>query len=200
MGGPIYRMLRVLTKFLYLNLLWLVTCLPVVTIPAATAAMFGVIRDWLGGTDPHVAKTYVRHLRENACQSTWIGLLWALLGAVLAADFLLVDQVTFLKYPLYSILCIVAMLYVFASLYLFPVMVKYDTTWPVVVKNALLYSLIRPLTTLAGLGVVAVGAAVTLLAPPTVFITGSLTAYCVYRLCARVVARVWATRCQAGGE
>ena len=43
----VYRWLETATDFFLLNLMWLVACLPAVTIFPSTAAMFGVVRDWV---------------------------------------------------------------------------------------------------------------------------------------------------------
>jgi uncharacterized membrane protein YesL len=45
----IYRLLEVFTYLVYLNLLWLVCCLPAITIAPSTTAMFGVVRGWIRG-------------------------------------------------------------------------------------------------------------------------------------------------------
>ena len=95
----IYRVLEVFTDLVYLNLLWMVTCLPVVTIAPATAAMFGVVRGWIKGKDVPTTGEFFSLFRENFGRSLVVGLVRAVLGAVLAADILLIGQGAFFRRP-----------------------------------------------------------------------------------------------------
>lgn len=47
MDRPIYRTLESFSNLVILNLLWILMCLPIITIFPATIAMFGVIRQWI---------------------------------------------------------------------------------------------------------------------------------------------------------
>ena len=64
MTARIYRVLEVFTDLVYLNLLWLVACLPVVTIAPSNTAMFGVVRGWIGGKDTPTTREFYSHFRE----------------------------------------------------------------------------------------------------------------------------------------
>jgi uncharacterized membrane protein YesL len=74
------------------------------------------------------------------------------------------------------------LLYAFTSVFLFPVMVHFDTTWPVVFG--------RLLTTVQCLVVISITVGVSVFAPFTLLITGSITACVVYWLCDRAFRRV----------
>jgi uncharacterized membrane protein YesL len=190
----IYRVLEVFTDLVYLNLLWLVACLPVVTIAPATAAMFGVVRGWIRGKDTPTTREFLSLFRENFGQSLAVGLTWAVFGAVLAADLLLVGQMGSFKWLLYAVFLVFALLYVSAAVYLFPVMVNYELDWKGVIKNSLLFSVARPLTTLQCLLTIAVALFVVASLWMTVFVAGSATAYAVCFLCDRTFKNVEAQR------
>jgi uncharacterized membrane protein YesL len=192
LDSRLYRWLEVFANFLLLNLLWLVACLPVVTVYPATAAMFGVVRDWVRKKeDDGLLQTFLRHFMENFKQSIVIGALWTLFGAALLLDFYLVNQMSSgPRLVVGSLLFLVTLLYVFSSLYLFPVMVHYDASLPLVLRNSLLLSIGHLSTTVQCLLVVAAMAGISVFAPYLVLITGSLTAYIVYRLCDRAFRRV----------
>ena len=186
-----YRWLETFSNLLFLNLLWLLACLPIVTIFPATAAMFGVVRDWVMGKDVSLLRTFWARFKENFKQSLVIGLVWTVIGAVLLVDlFLIVGIPGVTKIVLGSVLSLVGLLYVFTSLYLFPVMVHYDAGWRVVLKNSLLLSVGQLSTTLLCLLVVALMATILLIVPFSLIITGSLTAYLVYRFCDGAFRRV----------
>ena len=120
-----------------------------------------------------------------------IGIVWTLSGTALVLDFYLVNQMpSGLRTILYLLLFFVLLLYAFTSVYLFPVMVHFDTTWPVVLKNSLLLGIGRLLTTVQCLLVIVTTVGVSFFAPFTLLITGSTSAYIVYRLCDREFRRV----------
>lgn len=185
MTARIYRALEVFTDLVYLNLLWLVACLPVVTIAPSTTALFGVVRGWIRGKDAPTTREFISLFKENFGLALAVGLVWALLGTVLVADFLLVGQMESFRRPLYVIFFVFALLYVSASVYLFPVMVNYEVNWKGVIKNSLLFSIARPLTTLQCLLTVGVALFVVFTLWITVFVAASITAYAVYFLCDR---------------
>lgn len=186
-----YRWLDTFSNFLFLNLLWLLACLPIVTIYPATAAMFGVVRNWVREKEDGLLQTFSARFKENFKQSLVIGIVWTFLGVVLLLDFYLIDQVSSgPRVVLGSLLFLAVILYVFTSLYLFPVMVHYDASWPVVLKTSLLLSVGQLSTTVLCLLVAAVMVGISFFAPVSLLITGSLTAYIVYRLCDRAFRRV----------
>lgn len=179
------------TDFFLLNLVWLLACLPVVTALPATAALFGVVRDWARGKETGVFGTFVVRFRQNFWQSLVVGILWISFGGALFLDFLLANQFSgAAQAVMRSVLVLVVFLYAAASVFLFPVMVHYDTRWTAVPKNALLLSVARLPTTLLCLLTVAATAAATFIVPALILITGSLTAWVVYRLCDREFRRL----------
>ena len=116
-------------------------------------------------------------------------------GVVLFLDFLVANQLSYwAEIVLKSLLVLVSTLYAFGSVYLFPVMVHYDTDWRTVIKNSLLISIGRLPTTLVFL-VVMVG--LTVVVPFLVIITGSISAYVVYRLCDGVFRKIDAAHADA---
>jgi len=187
----VYRWLEVATDFFLLNLLWLVACLPVVTIFPSTAAMFGVVRDWVRKKEGSLTRTFVARFRENFGQSLLIGVVWTVFGVALFLDFLVANQLSYWPGVLMkSVLVLASSVYAFGSVFLFPVMVHYDTDWKTVIKNSLLLAIGRLPTTIVCLVLVVVTAGLTVVFPFLVIITGSITAYFVYRLCDREFRKI----------
>src|SRR5919107_467334 len=183
----VYRWLEVATDFFLLNLLWLVTCLPVVTIFPSTAAMFGVVRDWVRKKEGSLTRTFVARFRENFGQSLLIGLVWTVFGVALVLDFLVANQLSY--WPgvvMKSVLVLASSVFAFGSVFLFPVMVHYDTGSKTIIKNSLLLSIGRLPTTAVCLVFVVVTAGLTLGFP----FVGIITGYFVYRLCDREFRKI----------
>ncbi|MDQ3863316.1 MAG: DUF624 domain-containing protein [Actinomycetota bacterium] len=187
----VYRWLEVATDFFLLNLMWLAACLPIVTIFPSTAAMFGVVRDWAHGKEGGPARRFVARFRENFWQSLLVGTLWAVTGAALFLDFLVATQLSpAAEIVLKSALVLATSLYALGSVFLFPVMVHYETDWKTVIKNSLLLSIGRLPTTLVCLVFFVVMVGLTAVVPFLMIITGSITAYVVYRLCDREFRKI----------
>ena len=187
----VYRWLEVATDFFLLNLMWLVACLPVVTIFPSTAAMFGVVRDWVRKKEGSLTRTFVARFRENFGQSLLIGVIWTVFGVALFLDFLVANQLSY--WPgvvMKSVLVLASSVYAFGSVFLFPVMVHYDTDWKTVIKNSLLLAIGRLPTTVVCLVFVGVTVGLSVVFPFMVIITGSITAYFVYRLCDREFRKI----------
>jgi uncharacterized membrane protein YesL len=194
----VYRWLDTATDFFLLNLIWLVVCLPVVTIFPSTAAMFGVVRDWVRGKEGSLTRTFITRFRENLGQSLLVGAIWTVFGLALFLDFLVANQFSYwAEIILKSVLLLVSTLYAFGSVYLFPVMVHYETDWKTVIKNSLLISLVRLPTTLVCLVFLVLMVGLTVVVPFLVVITGSITAYVVYKLCDRVFRKIDAAHADA---
>jgi len=187
----VYRWLEVATDFFLLNLMWLVACLPVVTIFPSTAAMFGVVRDWVRRKEGSLTRAFITRFRENLGQSLLVGAIWTVFGMALFFDFLVANQLSYwAEIVLKSVLVLVSTLYAFCSVYLFPVMVHYETDWKTVIKNSLLISIGRLPTTVVCLMFLVVMVGLTVAVSFLVVITGSITAYVVYRLCDRVFRKI----------
>ena len=74
------------TSSCYLNLLWLVCSLPVVTAGAATAALYAVTLKLVEDDTGHLTKRFFRAFRENFRQATALWLILLAGGVVLALD------------------------------------------------------------------------------------------------------------------
>jgi uncharacterized membrane protein YesL len=191
LDSRVYRWLEMATDFFLLNLMWLVACLPVVTIFPSTAAMFGVVRDWVRKKEGSLTRTFITRFRENFGQSLLIGVIWTVFGVALFLDFLVANQLSY--WPgvvMKSVLVLASSVYAFGSVFLFPVMVHYDTDWKTVIKNSLLLAIGRLPTTVVCLVFVVVTVGLSVIFPFLLIITGSITAYFVYRLCDREFRKI----------
>lgn len=70
----------------YLNVLWLICSLPVVTVGAATTALYSVTLKLAEGDDGHLTQRFFRAFRENFRQATVLWLIVLAGGVFLALD------------------------------------------------------------------------------------------------------------------
>jgi uncharacterized membrane protein YesL len=195
LNGKIYAGAEFLTGLIVLNLLWLIACIPVVTAFPATTAMFGVAREWVRDSDTATFEPFIRHLRANFAQSLWIGFIWTSVGALLAIDFIVIRGIgNWLKMPLFMLLGLGIISYLFASVYLFPVMVNYEAGWRNVIQISFLIAIGQLATTLLCLLVVGLSIVLLYFVPILGLVAGSGTAYLIYFLCGRAFSRIEAQK------
>src|SRR4051812_20934812 len=87
-----YAVVDRLSNLFILNIFWIVSCLPIVTIVPATTAMFSVVRQWQLHQDTSVVRNYFRYLKENFKQSFIIGLMWTVISVVLYFNYFYLNQ------------------------------------------------------------------------------------------------------------
>ncbi|MCB8968199.1 MAG: DUF624 domain-containing protein [Ardenticatenaceae bacterium] len=187
----LYRWLDTVSDFFLLNLLWLLACVPIITIFPATAALFAVVRDWVKGKETGFFKSFFRYMRENFGQSLAVGLTWTVVGLVLLADFLFVRSITsWARTPLLVLVLSLGVIYLATAVYIFPVMAQYHAGWLHIIKNSFIIAISSPITTISAVLLVLLTALVVYYLPVVLLLFGSVPAYFLYRLCHRVFRQI----------
>ena len=137
--SPLMRFMMLITNLMVLNILWLISCIPVITAGASTVAMYSVLLSYIDGTDDAVLKPFFRAFKENFRIATPLWLLTLLIGAVMAAEvvYLSVGSQLWLK----VIFGVVLFIYSSAVSYLYPLLARYQTTRRSAVLNSFALSL-----------------------------------------------------------
>lgn len=130
-----------LADLVVLNLLFLVSCIPLFTIGAASTAMYTVCFQLGTEKESGIFRTYFRSFRENFKQSTVLFLILALLLLALFFDTLLLFSMTgWLRYGcvLTGFLLVLAVL---MYSYAFPLLSQFANSTRQTLKNSLFLSL-----------------------------------------------------------
>lgn len=145
----IYTILEWITRFAYLNLLWLLFSLAggiVFGFFPSTTAMFAVSREWLrGNTDKPLFKTFWDYYRADFWKSNRLGLFVAVIIALLALDIFYIQGSNELLSWTYAPLFAFMLLFILFLFYLFPSFVHYDIKVRSVIKNSFFLMLINPI-------------------------------------------------------
>jgi uncharacterized membrane protein YesL len=150
--GLFHRVCTWIYRFAYLNLLFLICCLPIITIFPATAALFGVVRQWVKKNDPPVFTTYKLLFVENLKQSMIIGCAVTGLYLLIFADFYLISRMQIgMKDTLFIALVIISFFLFISVLYISPLMVNGYYSSKQLVKNAFQLAIYKPFITLINL-------------------------------------------------
>lgn len=156
LDSPVIRLLGRLTDLMALNIIFLVTCLPVVTVGAAWTALYYVTLKMVRNEEAYIARSYWRAFRENFRQATviWCGVLCT--GIVLALDFRMMGAAVDGGWqPVRMLLMGVGLLFSMLVLYVFPLLARFQNTVLKMLQNALLIAVRHLPSTLSVLAVTA---------------------------------------------
>ena len=129
LDAPVIQWLGKIGQMMFTSVVWLVCCLPVVTVGAATAAMFRIMFNMKEDRDCSL-KVYFRAFRDNFKQATALWLILLACAALLAAGFyavVLLENVT-LRLMALMLFCLLFFLVYIAAIYVFPLTVYFENT------------------------------------------------------------------------
>lgn len=144
LDGPVMTFLNKAADLVVLNLLYLVCCIPVFTIGAATTALYYVSLRMAKEEEGYVTKDFFRSFKTNFRQATIIWLILLLLGAVTGGEFLIINRMDGgLAQAAQYIVYLAVLLFSFEFLYVFPVLARFENTIKNTMKNALFMSILQ---------------------------------------------------------
>ena len=124
-----------------LNLLFLISCIPIFTIGAASAAMYAVCFQLGTEKESGVFSSYVRAFRENLKQGTLVFLILALMLLAGVVDTLLLRSLaSWLRYGALVTMMLLVLAVLMYS-YAFPLLSRFSNGTLATLKNALFLSL-----------------------------------------------------------
>lgn len=140
-NNPVHIALNRIGDIIIANLLFLLCCVPIVTIGPALTALYHCMLRCVKGNDNGITKTFFHAFKTNFKQSL---LVWL---AILAAAFVLISNLQFLQSnpsaagtPLLYLSFGIAVLLVILTLYIFPVIAAFANTTMNLVKNSFVFA------------------------------------------------------------
>ena len=177
--GALFRITERLTNLVVLNLLYLVFCIPIVTIGPATAALHYVTLKYAANEEDRVWAPFIHSFRQNLKQGILVGLIATAVGVFLAFDLYWIYQMVnagqaFDKVVLVlvSLACIV---YLMMTAYIYPLLARYDNSLKQMFRTAIILA-IRHLPATLCMAVISAAPIILLMYTPTTFMV-SLTFY-----------------------
>ena len=147
--GPVFTFLSRLADLFWLNLLFIVCCIPVITIGAATTALYYVTLKMAKDEEGYITRSYFKSFKENFMQATviWIGFL--VLGIIMIMDLRIVNggnaAEVFSSPALGNVIMVavfvMGVVFLMTGTYVFPILAQFDNTTRNTVKNAFLISI-----------------------------------------------------------
>lgn len=142
---PNSQFMQILSRFcdlVLLNIVYLLTCIPLFTIGAATAALYDTVFRMDTEREGKLMATYFRGFRENFRQATAVWLLLALYGVATWVNMVrFSDLGGGVGYGLLVFCVIVALVGLFVMAYAFPLMSRFRYKTGALLQNSLLLSI-----------------------------------------------------------
>lgn len=149
LDNPLMQILTRICDLMIVNLLFLVSCIPVITIGAAICGMTKVCQAIVMGDERSIWRHFVSGFKDNFKQSTIVWLLTVLVAASLVCYWLIV--VNFCRGTLATVLLILMAVLAVVALshvvYLFPLIARYENSLREHIKNAGILAITRLLLT-----------------------------------------------------
>lgn len=142
MDSPVMRFLNRVGDLLILNIMMIICCIPIITAGAAYTAMHYVILKMIRGEEGYLIKGFFKSFVRNFKQATLTWLLMLLIMAIFIGDAFIFSYsgVVFPK-PLVITVIAVAIIMLLVSMYIFPLLARFDNTIRNTIKNAALLAI-----------------------------------------------------------
>ena len=144
MDNVVTRALAKICDMICLNVIWLICCIPIVTIGASTTALYSVMLKMVKNEEGYIFKSFFKAFKENFRQSTVIWLLFVLAGVIWWIDFnfagALGGQAGLVLRVLFVLIGFVL---VSVFIYAIPLTARYVNPVSATLKNALILTLGR---------------------------------------------------------
>ena len=125
-----------LWDILKLNFMWIIFCIPIVTIGGSTIAAFSVLLRMSEDQEGNVIKDFWKAFKENWKQGILIGLLPPICFEAVFLDFQLYNAVENGGLGILIVGCFSAYIFIFCLIYVFPLLARYDNTVINSIKNS----------------------------------------------------------------
>ena len=136
------RFLTGLCNLIIVNLLFIITCIPIFTIGASLTALYRITIAILAGDNPAIFRDYFRAFKENFLKATLLELFYAAVSAFFIFEVVMVNtmmspDLSWVQYiPYFFLLLILA-----HTLYSFPLLAWFEESFGQILKNALFLSI-----------------------------------------------------------
>ena len=140
LDGPVLQFINKIVYSVYLNILWFICCIPVITIGASTTALFYVTLKISKNEEGSITKAFFHSFKENLRQGTVIWLILLAFGIILGIDGYVLYHMRFenVFWTLCTaVFCVAAAAYAIILMYIFPLLARFDNTIGAMFKNEL---------------------------------------------------------------
>ena len=135
-----FEVLGKITDIIILNLLCIVSCMPIITTGASITATYFVPLQMVRNEETYIIREFIKRFKENFIFSTKVWSIILIIGLVLSFDFYISRLILneYMRITLQFILTIVSIIFIFLLTYVFPIISKFENT----IKNTMINSIL----------------------------------------------------------
>lgn len=136
--NPLIDYINTLVSFVALNFIFLLCCIPVITIAPALTAMYTVTLHEVKGENGYIIRTYCRQFGRNFGQPFVTGICLSVLLLIVGFAAVFWNEMGTAASSAAAVILLAAAVVIYsAMMYAFPLMARYQNSWKQTVKNAL---------------------------------------------------------------
>ena len=144
LDGPVVRFLSKMADLMWLNILTMVCCIPVVTVGASLTALNYMALKITRGEEGYITKGFFKAFKENFKQSTIIWCFFLVVAAVIGTDYRIMMNTELGDNKVMRVLIVaVAMMALFTFMFVFPVQAKFVNSVRRTIWNAFVFSVFQ---------------------------------------------------------
>lgn len=138
-NGLIHRIMCAIYDLIILNLFWVITSIPIITIGASTTSLFYCVGKLVRGEDLNILRDYTKSFKVNFKQGTLIWLILLSIYMILYINITFFSElpmvwariIVYIQFPLLMIL-------VFITLFIFPILSRFNSSTTQIFKASLI--------------------------------------------------------------
>lgn len=140
----VMRALGKIGDMICLNVMWLICCIPIITIGASTTALYTVMLRMVKNEEGYIFRGFLKAFKSNFKQSTLIWLILLLLGIVWTVDFRVAGFIPGMAGIILSaIFLALGFILLSMMIYIFPLTARYENGIKATFKNALILTVAK---------------------------------------------------------
>ena len=139
LDNKFFEILGKIADIVILNLLCIISCLPIITIGVSITATYSVTMKMIKDEETYIVKDFIKRFKENFKASTIIWSIMLIIGAVLAFDFYISKLILneSISNVLQLVFTMITIIYIFTLSYVFPIQSKFENT----IRNTMINSI-----------------------------------------------------------
>ena len=126
-----FRFFTRVFDLMWLNILFLVCCLPIITIGASTSALYSVCLKLVRNEETYVTKDFFHAFRQNLKQGIFLHLILSLITIIVAFDLFvmwnIMEYAVLYKWA-FIVMIIFSALFFIAAIYVYPLLAQFNNT------------------------------------------------------------------------
>lgn len=153
-NGSFFQFMNALAEFILLNIVFIICCLPIVTIGPALSALYGVTIQEAKQEHGYVIKKFFKIFKESFLKSLLVSIIFFTLGFVVLFNLFFWGSLgTIFANFVFLLMTLLALILTIMIIYAFPLMARYENTLKNTLKNSFGIAMENRGYTLALLGI-----------------------------------------------